>query len=492
MTNPADIPPPLPWDQRKKGVYPISGGYKGQIQILRRICDHVASERPSHSDLAGWMLRHFGLKSRGNTNNRLSFLQKAGVLEQTASQVHLSEWAIRWHVADDNGILIGLLHSRLRYIGEMLSELSDGPRSIEELRQAARNYHLDWSSKGEVNRRRGWLESAGLVEPTGKGRLAITKSGSELLSILTVHQPGSGLKHPEQQPSPAATPPLPEPSSAPDDADVPDSQPTGDETSPGAILAAEIREAATDSKNPDRLEFAVRDAFQFLGFDAEKLGGPGKTDVLIKAPLGKDASYSATIDAKTVGAGSLSDHQVDWVTLDEHRKQHNADHSMLIGPNPSGQRLINRAIDQTVAVLSTNQLADLCSQHADAPLSLQVYRALFETGGAVDTAPMVKATQDMARLRDIAAELCAKLAERTGTFGPLTASQLMVILDQPDKPSSAQEIQQVLDTLASPLVGAIQGTASEGYVLATALRVTQQRLHQLGDRLASVASDQDQ
>ena len=205
--------------------------------------------------------------------------------------------------------------------------------------------------------------------------------------------------------------------------------------------------------------------------------------MLIKAPLGKDASYSATIDAKTVGAGSLSDHQVDWVTLDEHRKQHNADHSMLIGPNPSGQRLFNRAVDQTVSVFSTEQLADLCSQHSDAPLGLEDYRALFETGGRVDTTPIAKAAQESTRLRKLAAELCAKLAERTGTFGPLTASQLMVILDQPDKPSSAQEIQQVLDTLAAPLVGAIHGTASEGYVLATALRVTQQRLHQLGDQL---------
>ena len=228
--------------------------------------------------------------------------------------------------------------------------------------------------------------------------------------------------------------------------------------------------------------------FQFLGFDAEKLGGSGKTDVLVKAPLGKDSSYSVTIDAKTVGAGSLGDGQVDWVTLDEHRKQHNADYSMLVGPNPSSGRLMARAGDQSVAVLSTDQLAELCLQHAAAPLGLEDYRALFDTGGPVDMASIAEATQDLTRLRDLSAVLCEKLAERTNTFGPLTASQLMVMLDQPDKPSSAQEIQQVLDTLAAPLVGAIQGTASEGYVLATAPRVTQQRLHQLGDQLTTLES----
>ncbi|WP_420436632.1 hypothetical protein [Candidatus Poriferisocius sp.] len=310
---------------------------------------------------------------------------------------------------------------------------------------------------------------------------------------MTVHQPGSGLKHPEQQPSPAATPALPEPSSDPDDADVSDSQPTGDETSPGAVLAAEIREAGTDSKNPDRLEFAVRDAFLFLGFDADKLGGPGKTDVLIKAQLGKDASYSATIDAKTVGAGSLSDHQVDWVTLDEHRKQHNADHSMLIGPNPSGQRLINRAVGQVVSVLSTGQLADLCLQHSDAPLGLEDYRALFETGGGVDTTLIAKAAQESTRLRELAAELLATLAGQVGDTGPLTARNLWLLMrnQPPGEEDLQRKIQHMLDTLANPLVGAIQGNAETGYAPAAAPRVIKQRLHQLGDCLASVASDQD-
>ena len=52
-------------------------------------------------------------------------------------------------------------------------------------------------------------------------------------------------------------------------------------------LAAEIIEASTDSRNPDRFERAVRDAFDFLGFEAQRLGGPGKTDVLLTALLGK-------------------------------------------------------------------------------------------------------------------------------------------------------------------------------------------------------------
>lgn len=466
----------------------MPGGYTGYIDTLHQVCEHVVNERPSSPGLASWIQKHFAL-SRGSASSRVAFLQKTGVLESAANQICLSEHATRWYAASDDGILIGLLHGRLQYFGEMLAELRDGPQSIEELRQAAKKYDLDWDSHNQVHRRRGWLESAGLVEPVGKDRLAITDAGRDLLAKLTIHSPGSEPEHSRPQfppkPQSSSTPSSPPKTTSSTTVPESDESPAENALSPAEALAREIRDAATNSKSPDRLEIVVRDALRFLGFDAEKLGGSGKTDVLATAPLGKNDSFTVAIDAKTVGSGSLGDHQVDWVTLEEHRRQHNADYSMLVGPNPSGQRLMSRAIDKSVAVLSTEQLADLCIQHAEAPLSLQDYRALFEVGGAVDTTPTSRAAEDLGRLRNLAVELCEKLAERTGTFGPLTASQLMVMIDQPDKPSSEQEIQQTLDTLASPLVGAVQGTASTGYVLATAPRVIQQRLKQLGEQIAS-------
>ena len=477
MTSPTDIPDPRPWNQRGKNIGTLPGGYAGYIDTLREICEHTVNQHPTSQSLVIWIQGKYELTA-GSAGGKEKFLRKAGVLEPTNGLLHLTRQASRWYETEEDSILIALLHSRVQFVGEMLVELLQGPRSIEELRQSAKSYGLSWGSKNQVQRRRGWLQSAKLTEPIGRDRLAITDAGHDLLAKLTVHSPDA-----QPEDSPPQTHPDHEikPSTA---VSEPDDPPADREPSPAEVLAKEIRAASTDSQNHERLEIAVRDAFRFLGFDAEKLGGAGKTDVLVKAPLGRDGSYSVTIDAKTVGSGSLGDHQVDWVTLDEHRKQHSADYSMLVGPSPSGQRLMNRAVDQTVAVLSTEQLADLCIQHADAPLGLEIYRALFDTGGAVDMTPIEQAAQDLTRLRDLAAELCTKLAERTSTFGPLTAPQLMVMIDQPDKPSSEQEIQQVLDTLASPLVGAIQGTAEKGYVSATAPRVIQQRLQQLGDKLA--------
>ncbi|MCY4193049.1 MAG: hypothetical protein OXF04_01960 [bacterium] len=423
-----------------------------------------------------------------NAEYIVRFLHNDDVLEYTVNRIHLSEYAKRWYVEKDNEILIGLLHSRVKFFGELLAELRDQPRSIKELRRAAQQYGLNWESNGQLGRRRGWLESAGLIEPTDEGRLAITDAGRDLLSRLTLQAPdlrGTGtpgtlsctgypattLRAPDLQGIGTSTigdPPEPTPPRPPSSAEA---------------LADEIRSAATDSKNPNRLEIAVRDTFRFLGFDAEKLGGSGKTDVLVTAPMGRESSYSVAIDAKTVGKGALGDGQVDWFTLDDHREQHSANYSMLVGPSPSLGRLMERAKKKAVAVLSTEQLADLCLQHDRAPLGLDTYRALFATGGAVNMAPIEQAARDLTRTRNLAVALCAELAEKTSQLGPLSAPVLMGMLYQSDKAYSEPEIQQVLDTLSSPLIGAIQGTADQGYVLATAPRVTQRRLQQLGDSL---------
>ncbi len=491
MTNPADIPLPDPWDQRAKSVEPMPGGYFGYLASLRELCWHAFEHNLSPQDMTKWIQDHFGTGPKQATKIE-SFLRRTGVLKLANEQLHLSERTITWIETEEDGLLIALLHSKIRFVGEMLAEIAEKPRSSDELRKAAKDYGLNWERQTQVDRRRGWIQSAGMITPMDNGSLAITGVGRELLSKLELYKPSADKAPPQSLSAPTPPETVPEvddPESSLTVAprcDVP--SPTID-PSPAKALANEIGNASTDSRNPDRLEVAVRDAFRHLGFGAEKLGGPGKTDVLVTAPLGKNDSYSVTIDAKTVGSGSLGDGQVNWDALDEHRDNHEADYALLVAPNPSSKgRLMRSAHSHQVAVLSTEELAELCLLHAEMPLGLQEYRVLFETGGAVDTTPIKLAHQESARLRALAAELCEKLAKRTGTFGPLTAPQLMVMIDQPDKPSSEQEIQQTLDALASPLVGAVKGTASTGYVLATAPRVIQQRLQQLGDQISGLES----
>ncbi len=102
-------------------------------------------------------------------------------------------------------------------------------------------------------RRNARVTEAGLIQTTVEGR--------RLLDELVLYEP--------EAPAPIVepTPPAPRRSEravrqAPTRDDVED------------LIEAMIS-SATDSRNPDRFERAARDAFAFLGFRAEWLGGPG-------------------------------------------------------------------------------------------------------------------------------------------------------------------------------------------------------------------------
>lgn len=235
------------------------------------------------------------------------------------------------------------------------------------------------------------------------------------------------------------------------------------------------------SRNPARFERAVRDACAYLGLRAELLGGSGKTDVLLVARLGRTDSYKVTVDAKTNASGHLTDMQVDWAALVEHRTNEGADYSLLVGPNPSGARLFKRAVEHGVTVLAAHRLAELCRSHAHAPLGLADYRLVLTTHGEADLTELNKRAADTERLRLFAAEICRELAERGHTLGYHTARDLRMVLSQPNE----DMIQSVLDALASPLVGAIQGNPEKGYVLATDPKVTLSRLALLGKELTN-------
>ena len=240
----------------------MPGGYSGYLNSLRKICVRVDEYSVSTEELAEWISEEFSL---GDTSARLglTFLRKSGVMRSENGVLQLDDRIRRWmaHDGHESGALVAVIHSRVQYIGEMLAEL-DEPKSADELRKAAARYSLNWDTAAQVNIRRGWLESACLIELTEERTVAITTAGRDLLDQLELYEP--------------TVVPLSD-----HDAEPPHASDRQRANTPSEILAAEISNASTDASNPERFERAVRDAFKFLGFAAELLGGPGKTDVLL-------------------------------------------------------------------------------------------------------------------------------------------------------------------------------------------------------------------
>lgn len=408
-----DIPAPLPWDSRARAISPLPGGYAGYLSSLSLICRRVAENNPSLEELVAWLCDEFAV-SETSSRTRLGSLRSAGLICVDDGIVSIDERVHTWLQGGDDSIPIGVIHSRVRFVGEMLNELRE-PRSAEGLRKLATRYGLNWERLTQIDNRRGWLESAKLIEGTNQ-HLALTEAGRAFLDRLDVHQPTA---RDVAGPAVSSTALLP--------VDQPETVLSKDQP---ADVEVELLRSSTDSGDSSRFERAVRDAFEFLGFVAEHLGGSGKTDVLLTAPLGKSDTYRVAVDAKTTASGSLSDHQVDWVTLEEHRAKHRASYSLLVAPNPSGKRLMERAQKYSVAVLSAEQLAELCRRHRDAAISLVDYRHLFCRAGEADLTPVDERVEHVVRLRRLATALCQQLPEKTARFGRMSARDVQLSLGE--------------------------------------------------------------
>ena len=85
------------------------------------------------------------------------------------------------------------------------------------------------------------------------------------------------------------------------------------------------------SESYTQFEEDIKEAFNFLGFEAELIGGSGDTDVLLVANIGKE-SFKVNVDGKTSRSGKIIDRQIDWLSLRDHRDKRKADFVVVVGP----------------------------------------------------------------------------------------------------------------------------------------------------------------
>ncbi|ACZ42795.1 protein of unknown function DUF55 [Thermobaculum terrenum ATCC BAA-798] len=151
--------------------------------------------------------------------------------------------------------------------------------------------------------------------------------------------------------------------------------PTPAEAGPGAgtepdeveQLAGRLLSHARNSESSRLLEEAVVDAFSFLGFQVEHKSGSGDTDVLVFAPLGKNA-YRAIVDAKSSRHERVANAAIDWMALSKHREMHQAAHTLIVAPGFAGGDLLENAREKQVALVTARDLAEIVRMHARTPL----------------------------------------------------------------------------------------------------------------------------
>jgi hypothetical protein len=460
-----DLPQPFAWRDRRRSVHPLPGGYDSYLKSLQRILSWVADRQPDRQDLESWLRTEFAL-SESYARFIVDFLEGVGFIRGTTGRYEPTPELRQWQESEDSDYLIGILHSRVQFIGEMLAVLSSPQTSEHVHRVANEQYGMRWSTRAQIDRRRGWLQSSGLLVLDEEGRLAVTSAGRALLDRLEVQEPQEmkTVIVEEEEPAPEEVEPVEV------EADVSD-------------LLGELRGSAHNTADPAALEKAVRDAFAFLGFEATWLGGAGRTDVLLVADLGPTERYRVVVDCKTTSHEAVPDHQIDWMTLREHKGQFEGDYVALVAPAFRGDRLANRAAGERVALIDVEQLAGLCEQHASVPLGLDVYRDLFsqETAeaGAAGIGETGQETERWLALSAHVVRLIRKLESNEASLGPRDLYWNLTDFNDRYGRVTEEEIQTVLESLSSPAIGLLRKT-DDGFKSLGSLETVARRLHILG------------
>lgn len=177
------------WRARNSSVLGMPGGYDSYLISLRRVSEYTVSVQPTPEQLQSWMRETLSITA-GSAYTRWRTLCRAGWYSAVDGVCTPSPACVAWLRDDDPASLIAEMHRNVQFIGELLAVL-ETPLSAEELLLAANTrYRMGWRSTAQLNFRRGWLQSAGLLEHNDvTGALERTDGGSVLLHRLEIEPP---------------------------------------------------------------------------------------------------------------------------------------------------------------------------------------------------------------------------------------------------------------------------------------------------------------
>jgi hypothetical protein len=165
-------------------------------------------------------------------------------------------------------------------------------------------------------------------------------------------------------------------------------------------VAALLRASLGDSTG---LEESVKQAFVSLGFEASKIGGPGKPDGKANAyigPIGSPDRYSLTYDAKSTGKDKIKATTAHISGVDRHRDAYKANYAVVVAIDFEGADDPNSAVNteakkHKINLLRAKDLSALIILSSPKLVGLTELRDLFENCHTViETTNWIKKIRD--------------------------------------------------------------------------------------------------
>lgn len=429
---------------RKPTIGYIPGNTSNAVETMSVYLQFLSQEMTQE------MIREYSNKmfqiSTASSNMFITLLTNIGFLDRKSKNTYkISELGDKWLTQNNILDLLCCIHAKFLFVFEILKELENRSLSSKELAVIAKvSYGFNRESIDEIRRRLILLKEAKLIMEDSSETYCLTVRGKRLLQMICTQEKEDRIE---------------------EKTNFCLSQGDDDE------LLQRIRLASKDSSKPEKFEEVLKEAFETLGFKAEWLGGSGKTDVLLQAICAPKLSYKVAVDAKSTSTGNVTEGQINFDTLKEHKKLHSADYTMVVGCAFQGERLIRRAKEHHVALLDIDKLEEILKIHREVPLSISAYKRLFEQSGIVDLEVLEDERNRVRRYGMLVEAIMKCLFDES--YDPITEGALSIreiyrsIRDNEkfDIAPELSEIEAILEFLSSPLVECVGKNGKEYYII---------------------------
>ncbi len=344
--------------EKRKAFWPIPGGLKNYLNTTIMILVFIEQVNPNSDLLVDWFLENFEkIKSRQNARGYVTNVVKTWGLVSVSSndELRLTEAGKEYLKTQDTDRLFEIIDNNVIGFSEIIQAIHDGNTKLQDIHEKTTEYlepYVRWTSTYPVKYRLDWLRVLRKVE-LNRGHYTLVdekiiqdklrKGPENIAKIETVKEKETELNE----------------------------------------IIQELLVCEHESKNPQDYEEAISRAFEYMGFKTEHLGNSGDTDVLVIAEAGKE-KFSIVVDGKTTKNNKISERQISWPTIRDHKNLHNADFSVVVAPDFAGGDMIKRAEEFSVSLIKTSDLIQLLETQEDTPLSLVDLKMVFEDSGLID------------------------------------------------------------------------------------------------------------
>ena len=235
-------------------------------------------------------------------------------------------------------------------------------------------------------------------------------------------------------------------------------------------LMDKIKVYSKTSDKPNKFEEVITEYFNTLGFVAEKIGGPGDTDILVKEP------YKFIVDAKSTKLDSKG--RINFTRIKRHKAKHNAKYMVIISTNFQ-PAVIKDAEMENACLIRVDFLEDLYTLFKRTWFSPFELEGLFSKSGVItnkDIDFLKNKERDNIRFSQNLEMLIMNMDFSDRSIDEIKGRVEYYCDDGKIERISKEEIQNALEFLQSGYLG-IVGEKEDKFFLKFNQRVALKKLH---------------